>query len=150
MLHYVNDVCDVATKDKNVVKTSRSRGNLHSHHPFDRTWSLRLWCYSHKTAQYNSQRFKTGVLLSHVAGKKTTVTSECHSLFLYIVYEYILCHSCIHYVTCMYLLNIPSIEPDTVTCEHGLLDVFKPYYAVLYHFYTGMLKTYFIPLKTHP
>ena len=32
----------------------------------------------------------------------------------------------------------------------GLLDVFKPYYAVLYHFYTGMLKTYFIPLKTHP
>ena len=37
-----------------------------------------------------------------------------------------------------------------VTCEHGLLDVFKPYYAVLYHFSTGMLKTYFKPRKTHP
>ena len=42
------------------------------------------------------------------------------------------------------------IEPDTVTCEHGLLDVFNPYYAVLNYFCAGMLKTYFKPLKTHP
>ena len=53
-------------------------------------------------------------------------------------------------VMCLYLSDVSRIEPDTVTCEHGLLDVFKPYYAVLNHFCTGMLKTYFMPHKTHP
>ena len=43
-----------------------------------------------------------------------------------------------------------NIGRDIDIFESGLLVAFTPYYAVLIHFYAGLLKRYITRLKTHP
>ena len=54
------------------------------------------------------------------------------------------------YVIFLVSHNMRNIERDIDIFDSGLLVAFKPYYAVLIHFYASLLKRYITRLKTHP